>query len=645
MATRRKVTLEYNLQTTNPLLAKEWHPFKNGNLTPKDVTPKLNQKVWWQCKSGHEWETRVDHRFNGSGCPYCSGRRTCKENSLASINPQLAKEWHPSKNGKLTPKDVTTWSNKKVWWQCKKGHEWETSVNHRSNGTGCPYCSGRKIYKDNCLSTVNPQLAKEWHPSKNGKLTPEDVISGSHKKVWWQCEKGHDWEAMVKSRSNGRGCPYCSSRRSCKDNCLSTVNPQLAKEWHPTKNGKLTPEDVMPWSNKKVWWQCKRGHEYQSTVNYKSKGGGCPCCSRRRVCEDNCLATVKPQLSKEWHPTKNGRLTPQDVTPKSHKKVWWQCKRGHEYTSSVSNKTKGNGCPYCNSNTSIMELRIYTELKSIFPDSKLRAKISKIECDVYIPSLKLGVEYDGVYWHRNKHTKDQSKNTSLEKKGIKLIRVREIGLVKIDENDIIYDYSKKKAKHLVDRLLKKIEELSVLSDSEQGRVICYLRNSKWANNKEFVNLLDMLPSPEPGSSFADQKPKLSQEWHPSKNGKLTPWDVTIFSNKKVWWQCQKGHEWQAIVGNRTKGIGCPYCSGRRARKDNCLYTLKPFIAEDWHPTKNGTLTPKDVTHKSNKKVWWECKKGHEWEAVIGSRSNGSGCPYCSGNRVAKETSLATKNPS
>jgi len=113
-----------------------------------------------------------------------------------------------------------------------------------------------------------------------------------------------------------------------------------------------------------------------------------------------------------------------------------------------------------------------------------------------------------------------------------------------------------------------------------------------------------------------------QEWN------LTPNNVTSGSGKKVWWKCEKGHEWDAIIGNRAKGRGCPYCAGKLVYEDNCLQTLKPDIAKQWHPTKNGNLTPKDVTIKSDKKVWWLCEKGHKWDAKIGNRTNGTGCPHC-----------------
>ncbi|NIP32735.1 hypothetical protein GWN26_07380, partial [Candidatus Saccharibacteria bacterium] len=200
---RRKLSPEYNLHAVNPLMAKEWHPLKNGKLSPKDVTPRSNKKVWWQCKKGHEWQSTVSHRSRGQGCPYCSGRNATKENCLESVNKALAKEWHPTKNGTLTPANVTPGSGKKVWWLCRNGHEWQAFISNRSKGIGCPYCSNKKACKDNCLATINPKLAKEWHPTKNGILTPKHVLPGTNKKVWWRCKKGHEWETFINNRSAG----------------------------------------------------------------------------------------------------------------------------------------------------------------------------------------------------------------------------------------------------------------------------------------------------------------------------------------------------------------------------------------------------------------------------------------------------------
>jgi hypothetical protein len=273
-----------SLLKNNPALAKEWHPTKNAPLTPKDVTPGSNKKVWWICAKGHEWQARVtDRYYSRTGCPYCSGHRVCDNNSLQTVNPGLSRQWHPTKNGPLTPKDVTSGSTKKVWWTCSEGHTWEAEVRNRNKGTGCPYCAGQAVGSDNCLETINPELAKQWHPTKNGRLTPLAVTPNSAKKAWWICNKGHEWQATISNRNRDRGCPYCAGRAVCDDNCLQTINSALSTEWHPEKNGRLTPRDVTPGSNKRVWWQCGNGHAWEAYIQSRSKGyGRCPYCSGRR---------------------------------------------------------------------------------------------------------------------------------------------------------------------------------------------------------------------------------------------------------------------------------------------------------------------------------------------------------------------------
>jgi len=140
--------------------------------------------------------------------------------SLGDLNPELSKQWHLTKNGNLTLFDVCLNSNKKVWWICEFGHEWEARIKNRNNGTGCPYCSGKKVCIDNCLATLNPELAKQWNYKKNKNLIPFDVTLNSHKKVWWICDKGHEWLSSVNNRNNlGNNCPYCAKENKKGENC------------------------------------------------------------------------------------------------------------------------------------------------------------------------------------------------------------------------------------------------------------------------------------------------------------------------------------------------------------------------------------------------------------------------------------------
>jgi len=556
----RKVAESNCLATLNPELAKEWHPTKNGEQTPHDVTPNSQKKVWWKCskEDDHEWDAIVADRNNGIGCAVCSNYKTVKSNCLATLNPQLAKEWHPTKNGKLTPEDVHPGSAKKVWWKCSKGddHEWKTVVYSRTGGKGCPICSGRKVVNSNCLATLNPELAKEWHPSKNGKLTPKDVGQNSGKKVWWKCPEGddHEWKSTVHHRTIRLGCPICSNQKVVLSNCLATVNPELAKQWHPTKNGKLTPYDIGAGSGKSVWWKCPVGedHVWKGAIGKRNTGITCPICIGRKVVKSNSLGTLFPELAKQWHPTRNEDLTPYDVRPGSTIKAWWICYRGedHIWKTAVKDRTQGTNCPKCNPSTSIPELRIFCELKSIFPSTQHRFIIKGYEVDIYIPELEFGIEYDGSYWHQDKMQKDQEKNLALQST-ILLLRIREKGLPKLSNTDI--ELTKKISVALIKKILRSIlSHRQIKTPDVLDRINAYFKCTDWLASDRFDKFQVERNYVEFEKSFSHLFPELAKEWHPTKNVPLLPEHFTPGSNNKVWWQNHFGYEWQATIYSRVR---------------------------------------------------------------------------------------------
>ena len=271
---------------------------------------------------------------------------------LDSTHPEISLQWHSTLNGNLMPKNVTRGSIKRIWWECDKikKHVWQATINSRTNtGSGCPYCSGQKVCEDNCLAIINPTIASQWHPILNGISTPYQFTSSSNKKFWWKCKNGHEWQAKIIKRNNGQGCPICAGKKVHNDNCLSTINPELSLEWHPYLNGELTPKQVTAFSGRKVWWKCKRKHEWQAKVNHRNYFG-CPYCSGRLAFLDNCLAIINPTIASQWHPILNGILTPYQVTEKSGKKVWWKCEIGHEWKTTICHRTGADktGCPICN---------------------------------------------------------------------------------------------------------------------------------------------------------------------------------------------------------------------------------------------------------------------------------------------------------
>jgi DNA-directed RNA polymerase subunit RPC12/RpoP len=217
----KRVQAGFNdLQTHNPKLASEWDADKN-ELLPSQVTPFSTKKVWWRCENGHSWRAAVAGRSAGNKCPYCSGRKVLAGyNDLKTANPKLADEWDDELND-IAPSQVTAKSNRKVWWRCILGHSWSASIYERSNGTSCPFCSGRRVLAGfNDLETINPELADEWDTDKNS-LLPSQVTVFSEKSVWWKCkDKGHSWKTGIATRSSGTNCPYCAGRISYTPKCV-----------------------------------------------------------------------------------------------------------------------------------------------------------------------------------------------------------------------------------------------------------------------------------------------------------------------------------------------------------------------------------------------------------------------------------------
>ena len=575
-----------------------------------------------------------------------------KKNSLAEKNPELAKEWHPTLNGDLTPWDVTCGMAKKVWWQCSEhvGHKWEAVVYSRTSGRGCPYCSGQKILPGyNDLATTHPELAKEWHSTLNGDLTPANVTAGMAKKVWWQCGKcrDHQWETRVSHKSNGSGCPFCSGFYPIKgETDLATTQPELANEWHPTLNGDLTPADVTAGSNVKVWWQCSEypSHEWTTMVNGRNRGGGCPYCSGNKVMPNfNDLATINPSLAKEWHPSKNGELSPSSVTAGSHKKVWWICNEKHAWKTAVCNRKQGKNCPYCvNQKLLIGYNDLATCNSALAEEWHPTLNDDLTPSDVVVGSSKTvwwrckrGHEWKSAIAHRNKGRGCKKclaeQQTSFPEQAICFYIQQVVPVenrasvfgVEIDvfipswgigiEYDGIYYHDSEKGKAREDKKnqiliengikLIRIKETLNVVDNTSDTIYCMPGSSHKQLNPMFI-VLESLLSEMKGIPI-------------SLNA-----DVSRDNLKIV----------ELYVENE---------------KQNSLSVKNPTVAAEWHPFMNGRLKPEFLSAGSSQKVWWQCRnhKEHCWKTTPASRVGGSGCPYCSRRYAAKgETDLATTHP-
>jgi len=581
--------LKTNLADANPEVAVLWHPTKNRDLSLGDVSSFSHKRVWWKCSKNHEWQATVGNVTRGHGCPICwrltgaTQRAISLRGSLNDRYPEIADQWHPTKNGDVLPDQVSSRCDKKVWWLCSCGDEWLARVAARSGGYGCPQCGLRKIsiarrkraLKESLsVAETHPQLLTEWHPTKNAAISPTEISLGSHRPVWWVCKQGHEWTAILKSRTQGHGCPYCSPQSSRLEIRLLCELRALFSEviwrkrftpyecdiflpglslgvevdgfiWHKNRvqqdnhknrmlaahgvelfrvrgNGltKVAEHDIfysetenplaivhrllqvlLPRvsnneNRKRIETHLATAH-FANEKEYRAILATLP-----KPPHDRSLEAVCPHLLQEWHP-RNLPLAPANFTAFSSKKVWWICLEGHEdYFASIAKRASGRGCPLCG--------RKMREVATV--------------------------------------------NAAIKRSG----------------------------------------------------------------------------------TVEQSLPHLLAEWHPALNLPLTPDQVSAGSSQKIWWCCAAGHEWRASVCSRKRRAACPQCSrkasGLKIRKAalrrGSLAEKHPQLAALWHPRKNGELQPTHVPSKSNMKVWWLCEKGHEAHQTISSRTDGVGCPEC-----------------
>lgn len=432
----------------NAQLMTEWDYTQNSSkgIFPEETSLSSKQKVNWLCEKGHNWSASIASRYyKSAGCPICARTIRAQSRRLSNINtngslleryPEIAAEWHPTKNGDFTPDKFSAKSNDKVWWKCKQcGKEWKTSVGNRANGTGCPICAkckgGKKhtkfiIGNKGSLRDNFPLIASEWHVEKNAPLLPQDVVSGSTRKVWWKCSKcGHDWLMAINKRaSRESGCPNCRNeifaqkyreRLVKKNGSLIDTAPEIAKEWNYEKNNGLLPENITSTSAARIWWKCSLGHEWQATIDSRTRyKTGCPICSGRDVERGvNDLATTHPEIAAEWHPTRNGDLKPCDLKIGSDKIVWWKCSRGHEWKTNIYHRQE-TGCPECIKErfTSFPEQAIMYYVSQSFSDVRNRYILNnEVEIDVFIPEFSIAIEYDGSRFHNSKEALDREQKS------------------------------------------------------------------------------------------------------------------------------------------------------------------------------------------------------------------------------------------
>ena len=480
-----------------PEVAKEWDWEKNPDYHPDTVTAYSEKKIYWLCPNGHSYAAVPGNRIrNGSGCPYCKGKKVLKGyNDLASQYPEIAKLWNYERNNPLRPDEITTHSNKKVWWKCAKGHEWRTTPNgFVDRGGFCPKCSSS-------LRTSLPEQAIAYYLKSVTTVQHQKIICG--------------WEVDVYLPDYSIAIEY--------DGVHFHSNSEV-KEREPRKNAALSEAGITTLRVKEAWTDTEdepyviyynRTHRYllfsdalRRLFRRIEEITGDPInvdvdferdridilASYKSHIKKNSLVITNPELIDEWDYVENKDMLPEMFSKGSGEKVHWICEKNHHWTATISSRAKGAGCPYC---SGFMCNPGKTDIQSLYPEVAKTWDTEKNNGK--LPSEISAGTHTKYWWKCEKGHSYQA---------------------------------------------------SPLNRTS-GKCGC-----PYCSNKKVL------------AGYNDLRthfPEIAAEWNYEKNAGLLPTDCAYGSYRNVWWKCSAcGFEWQTRILNRTRNNSkCPNCKHKR----------------------------------------------------------------------------------
>lgn len=295
----------------------------------------------------------------------------------------------------------------KTKWMCEYGHQWEATYHSIHQGAGCPYCAGNVPKTSMDYHSLAKEMNFKW-------LGPE--VSNTGIKTWWQCSRGHKWEAVYNSLGAGHGCPKCSAKR------IATLKRRKPTDYHTLAKERgfvwLGPEVCS--NSIKTWWQCNRGHKWEAAYGNISQGKGCPICAMDIRAEKR---RVKPA---DYHILADERsftwLGPK--VPTVSTKTWWECTRGHKWEAVYNSIQQGSGCPTC---VDCVNGKPVSQLQKCLHEmlgGELNYPCNLYRIDVALLDKMIAVEYDSWYYHGHRQDEDMVRDKVLLANGWKVLHIK-----------------------------------------------------------------------------------------------------------------------------------------------------------------------------------------------------------------------------
>lgn len=447
----------------------------------------------------------------------------------------------------------------------------------------------------------------------NPSIIALDTYKDSRTKISCKCLVcNHIWETKPNTLLQGHGCPVCARKtaytKTRKNNCdfikeLSSVLPSVV----PCEEYK----------NALSYIKCRCrvcGYEWQSKPNWLLSGHGCPRCGHEK---GGSSIRLSDQEFKAKLLAVNPHITPLEEYVLSNKPIKCKCQVcGNEWNTTPNRLLQGGGCPKCNRifQTSFPEQAVFYFIKNEFEDAINGYKLDNSEIDIYIPSKRIGIEYDGKHWHSGSYseTKEKNKYFLLKNSDILLIRIKEEPII---SNEAFCDklFSYVVQHNSYNNLNRTIEDvLSFIGINISVDV-----------ESELYAIQEQYYIYKKNHSLALTYPECVEEWYQEKNGNITPYMVSIGSSTKYWWKCRRcGYIWKTSPSSRIKNnFGCSNCYG------NAPKTNEQFLAE--LKLINKDIEPQEEYKGSDVKILCKCKIcDHTWMVTPSKLLNKRGCPQC-----------------
>ena len=577
----------------------------NPSVEPLEEFKGKAKKILCRCKNcNHQWAVTPSNLFRGRSCPPCSkkaaadARRKTQEqfeNEVAEVLPDV------EVLGKYRA------INCKIEFRCKKcGYEWMASPSEILIGRGCPSC--RDLIRDNDwfvkhLCNLNPTVE------------PLQEYMGYKQKILCRCKIcNFQWSTTAGTLLSGRKCPECGKKASADAK-------RKTKECFIAEVAAIMPDiEVLgeyKTSSTKILLQCKKcDMKWMATPTSVLSRHGCPSCGGSMKWDNDKFVSELKRL--------NPYIMPLENYTNARTPILCQCLFCKHTWKAIPNKILyETGCPNCSekSKTSFPEQAIYFYISQIFPDAinRYREQPEIGELDIFIPEIQVGIEYDGVFWHKNKISKEQKKYNACTNNHITLYRIKEETADELVAADaLIIRHEPYTFTTLDSSIIELFQLLGITTDIDTERDALQIREQYYHIRRE--------------NSLFIKAPEIAAEWHPDKNGGIRPDMVPYGSNEKYWWRCPKcQYEWATTVADRAcANKGCPRCAAERT-KQKLKKSNEQFIEE--LAQKNPNIYPIEKYKNAHEKIRFRCRIcGNEWAALPLNILRGRDCPKCAHKR-------------